>query len=149
MSEVSKGATTKSPSLSQFMSTIVNCTPHNIDIFAADKKTPLISIPTSKYVARLAEIVNPTHAEFLLSPSQGKVVKIPLAKASTYGKVTGLPDNRDATIIVSQMVAKEMDGDKWQGQIFFPDMSSSGAVRSEKGQIIGTTRLLFFGFKND
>lgn len=60
--------------------------------------------------------------------------------ANEYGKVEGLPENKDTPIIVSSMVLGQL-GAGWRNIAFAPDTGKT-AIRNEQGQVIAVTQLV-------
>lgn len=103
---------------------IVNLTPHTIHIIG-DDDTVIREYPSSG-CARVE-----TTREHI-----GMLDGVPLV-SSIYGDVVGLPSVGDdvAMYIVSAMVRQALPD---RTDLVCPDTSPQGAVRNEKGQIIGT-----------
>lgn len=96
---------------------IVNLTPHEINIFNADKEHVLSVL--SSGVARCATIKNEV----------GNVAGVPLFE-TTYGEVTGLPGQSEDIIIVSLLVRQAVPN---RSDLFSP----GELLRNEAGQPIG------------
>ena len=108
------------------MTKLVNLTPHEIRVF--DEAGNIITIPPSGRVARVK-----TEQKVI-----GKVASIPIVK-TTFGEVEGLPAPQPNTIfIVSSLVAQAVANER--DDVVAPDTSPSGAVRDEKGNIVGVRR---------
>ena len=104
----------------------VNLTPHPLIIFGPGGER--VEIPPSGQVARVAE-----RREWI-----GEVNGIPVYRP-VYGPVEGLPDPKEDTVyLVSSLVLSRVRG---RDDVLAPD-TGAGAVRDEKGQIIGVKALL-------
>lgn len=107
---------------------IVNLTPHAIRLYKPDGS--VVEIPPSGRVARVA-----TRRVERGSLSGG----IPVVSIE-YGEVEGLPDPQEGTIyVVSSIVLQAVKG---RGDVFAPDTSPEGAVRDEKGNVVGVRALV-------
>lgn len=105
--------------------TIVNMTPHAIDIFVAgDTK---VQIPPSGNVARIAVKAVPANPIDV----GGHMVPV---NVSTFGAVEGLPEPVEGvTLIVSMLVREAV---KHRKDVVSPD-TGPGAVRDAGGKILG------------
>lgn len=100
------------------MSTIVNLTPHPINVIQNGK--PVLTIPTSGTIARC------TQKDTL----QGDLNGIPLY-TTTFGNVSGIPEEQeDVFYVVSLLVAQAVQNRK-------DLLITVKAVRDEQGRIIG------------
>ena len=103
---------------------LVNLTPHTITIFTDECGH---DIP-SEGVARVK-----TESRVV-----GDINGIPVVE-TTYGEIEGLPEPKDGTIyIVSGLVRAALNGTR--DDVVSPDTGPT-AVRNDKGQIVGVTRL--------
>lgn len=106
---------------------IINLTPHAITIFREGDE-PLVIQPTAPS-ARVRQ-------EF---EEDGTVESIPVVRAIT-GQVENLPDPAMDTIyVVSALVAQQCQD---RNDVYAPDTSPSGAVRDDKGLIVGVKGLV-------
>lgn len=128
---------------------MLNLTPHTIRIYARtpfgepDLKT-FVDIPPSGTVARVTTIeedagVRPTnnakHDES--ATGRGGTYWNTLVVRRTFGEVEGLPEE-GTECLVSSMVLAACPGRK---DVYAPDTGPT-AVRDEKGQVLGVTRLI-------
>ena len=104
----------------------INLTPHAITI---QNNNAEITIQPSGTIARVA--VNAVKIS--------EVLGVPVM-ANEYGKVEGLPENKDTPIIVSSMVLGQL-GAEWRNIAFAPDTGKT-ALRNEQGQVIAVTQLV-------
>jgi len=96
-----------------------NLTPHQINIFAEDGKTELLSI-ASTGVARCS----------VQKEKVGEFGAVPVFK-SKYGDVSGLPDAKSNVVYIVSFLVKQALPDR-------EDLVSPGElIRNEKGQPIG------------
>lgn len=111
-----------------------NFTPHDLVVYNADRTEVVLTVPSEK-----GEDGKPTFIRVAQEyKNAGSVNGIPVAQSS-FGAVTGLPEPQDNVyLIVSLMVAQACPERK---DLLVPD-TNAGAVRSDAGQIIGTTRFL-------
>lgn len=108
---------------------IKNLTPHEIKIYATDRKTELLTVAPEGIIPR----VTTTQEEI------GKIHGIPMQKIA-YGAVENLPAPAPDTVyIVSQMVLSALNGSR--ADLVAPD-TGKGAVRDEAGRILGTTNFV-------
>lgn len=109
---------------------LINLTPHPIVLIQADGTQ--VTIPKSGQVARVSA-----------TPGQavGSLGGVPLFSATSYGPVEGLPPPKaDTVYIVSGLVLSRCIG---RSDVVGPGTGpQDGAVRNEKGEIIGVTRLI-------
>ena len=114
---------------------MINLTPHEIAIVEADG-AEIASFPASGVIARVAVIEKVTGIQYF----DGIPVDI---ITSAFGEVEGLPALSELEgherFLVSSMVLDRL-GSEWSGIAFAPDTGKS-AVRNEKNQIVGVTRL--------
>ena len=115
---------------------IVNLTPHPTVVFSPSGEK-IAEIPPSGVVARV----------FQQEVSAGTLGSIPLVRVK-YGEVEGLPALESVDyIIVSTLVAPILAGrPEWEGRILVPNSGPTpwGAVRDEKGQIVGVKSLIIY-----
>jgi hypothetical protein len=120
-----------------------NCTPHDIVLYEADGKTVKRTFPKRDFVLRLDQAA-PNVAPF---QNLGVPVVEPPA-FSHHGAKDMLNANDDITsetlLIVSMVVGDFFANKDSQWWMFGPDTGPDGVVRDEKGQIIGTKRLVFY-----
>lgn len=110
---------------------MINLTPHEIILVEADG-AEIASFPASGVVARVSVTEKVTGIQYF----DGIPVDI---VSSTFGEVTGLPEDKDARFLVSGMVLDRL-GPEYQNIAFAPDTGPS-AVRNAAGHIVGVTRL--------
>jgi hypothetical protein len=128
------------------MTKIVNLTPHEIVLYSMDKQTILANYPPSGMVARVSEITKE-------DKESSHLFGIPIA-IKEYGEIENLPKfhfdineeeksfntNPEALYIVSVMVLSATNYSD-NPHIIAPD-TGSGAVRDDKGVLLGTTRFV-------
>ena len=117
------------------MITLVNLTPHNINIIGETGST---IIHTSGIIARVNMIVSTidTVAQYITKRNYEKEVGVPMFK-TVYGEVTNLPEEvRDTLYIVSGMVQTAA---KDRTDLVVP----ANLVRDDKGMVVGCTGLSF------
>jgi len=108
---------------------IVNLTPHDIVVFAADG-TELRRYPATGVFARAA-----ARTEII-----GELDGVPVARQQ-FGEVSDLPDPEPGTVyLVSLVVGQALKGQR--DDLYGPDTSPDGAVRDAEGRIAGTRRLV-------
>jgi len=107
----------------------VNLTPHLIRLITPDG---VVEIPPSGQVARVGEV----------RKKAGEVEGLPVF-AVEYGEVEGLPPSRPGTrYLVSRPVLDALRARGVQRpDVFAPD-TGAGAVRNEKGEVVGVKSLL-------
>lgn len=110
---------------------IRNLTPHTINVFTKEREY----VFPSEGVARVLAGEEPFGE---LKIDAGDINGIPVVH-TTYGEITGLPEQEDGTInIVSYVVLNAL---KAQGNprtdCVAPNSSPSGAIRDEEGRIVG------------
>lgn len=111
-----------------------NFTPHVLTVYADDRKTVVLSVQPEKDSTDKPVFIRVTQNY----TDSGSVNDIPVVSA-TFGAVTGLPEQQENVyLIVSLMVAQALPNRK---DLLVPD-TNVGAVRSDSGQIIGTTRFM-------
>ena len=114
---------------------MLNLTPHEIVIVETDG-AEIVSFPASGTIARISVTEKVTGTISF----DGIPVDI---ITSVFGEVEGLPSLSDLEgherFLVSSMVLDQL-GSEWSGIAFAPDTGKS-AVRNEKNQIVGVTRL--------
>jgi hypothetical protein len=99
---------------------LVNLTPHVLNIFSADGKTQLVTLPPSDSVARCS----------VESIQVGSANGVPLFAAS-FGEVSDLPDPKQDTIYVVSMLVRSALPER-------ADLASPGElIRNEAGQPVG------------
>lgn len=112
-----------------------NLTPHDIVIYDAYKSQILRTIPAEKDENGKPIFIRVNQEFTDKDPIDG----IPVA-LTRYTDVAGLPDPEPGVyLIVSILVVQAMAGKRHD--LLSPD-TGGGAVRDDKGQIIGTTRFL-------
>lgn len=105
---------------------IINCTPHEIVLRAADGTDT--TVPPSGQVARVAMTETAAHA----------VAGMPVIRREP-GEVTCLPPAQAGTIVlVSALVLAAVTG---RDDVYAPDTGAT-AVRDERGHIVAVTRLV-------
>lgn len=112
----------------------LNYTPHDLTVYDSDKQNIILTVPSVKddNGKPVFVRVNQSYQDV------GEINDIPVVR-STFGDVTGLPDKQsNVKLIVSLMVAQALPN---RDDLLVPD-TNAGAVRSESGQIMGTTRFL-------
>lgn len=115
----------------------VNTTPHEVVIFDATGTKVLHKVPPSPaHSIRLSEL--PQSKWITKCPSTGVRVR----GAPQFGGFIGAFPAPDKLIIVSMAVAQYMREVKYdRANVFTPDSSPEGSVRSAEGVIIGTKAL--------
>ena len=104
----------------------INLTPHEIAVYAQDKVTVLHRIPSSG-------LCRVTTDEQIVNDIGG----VPVVKTQ-YLDVQNLPDPQPNTYyIVSIIVLQALDGSR--PDVIAPNTSPNGAVRDDKGAILGCT----------
>jgi hypothetical protein len=119
---------------------LLNYTPHELTIWDSKKQDVLVRIPVSGKAIRL------TQAEQIGATSR-KIDQheVPCVSKPTFIGVTDMPPGEDLSIVVSSLVAEFLSNSESSSKfanIYAPDTSPDGCVRNEKGEIIGTTRLV-------
>jgi len=109
----------------------VNCTPHDIVIFDAEGTKEIARFPAEKGREARVDEQDVNHGTL-----NGIEVK-----QRSYDKIIGLPEpDEDTYYIVSMIVllANEiLEPPYWRNDLISPD-TGNGAVRNEKGMIVGT-----------
>ena len=106
---------------------LVNLTPHPVRLFKPDGEW--IEVPPSGKVARVVEE----------KEKVGEVDGIPVYLVE-YKEVRDLPEpQKDTVYLVSQLVLQCLSG---RPDVLAPDTSPTGAIRDNKGQIIGVKALI-------
>lgn len=114
------------------MEEIINMCPHDIHLYDDNKKL-IKTFPKTGKELRLVE------APPVLSKTEDG---IPIATPPKYTGLT-IPINMDSEVLVSQLVANYLVEHNYKMKgIYTPDTGPSGSVRSDKGEIIGTKRLI-------
>jgi hypothetical protein len=101
---------------------IVNLCPHPLNIFLENGSR--VEIPTSGTVARVSTV----------RVRDGAVSDIPTFRI-TYGEVTGLPSPGEGIFYVVSLLVKQACPTR--ADLLTVDSSPDGAVRDERGAIIG------------
>ncbi len=116
---------------------VLNYTPHDIVIFDGKNADVILRIPPAGPNVRLDQRSEPAEAY------DAGTAHIPCVNPPCYIAISEMPPV-DSTIIVSQLVAEYMmhNHKSHCKHIFAPDTSPEGAVRDEKGRIMGTKRLV-------
>lgn len=111
--------------------TIVNLTPHPIVLRAAED---------TDYTFPSAGVARVTSTPGALETIAG--VPVPVAGATTFGEVVGLPEPTEGTFfVVSAMVGSALRGSR--PDVLCPGTGpADGAVRDEAGRIIAVTHLV-------
>jgi len=127
---------------------IINCTPHDIVVYDDDGKTVIVTIPRSEPI-RLKEIDEEAGEIKIIDTERS--IRIPLIARDFVCPSITPPDDGDGggdgfeVYIVSlpmlMMLALKAD-DLPRSVLFVAPDTGSGAVRDEKGQIIGTKRFI-------
>ena len=119
---------------------VINCTPHDINLYDSEGKNVIDTYPRSEYEARCEQ--EPQKQIGWLTTPSGR--KVPVFSEQKFGAVTGLPiceEDDCPGIIVSMVVGNRLkEVGSWPGRVYGPD-TGKGAVR-EKGRIIGTKCLV-------
>jgi len=113
------------------MTTIINCTPHEIVVVVGDKET---RIPASGIIPRV------TTTEKIINTLEIEGVEVPVTK-SVAGKTEGLPAKINGTYyIVSRVVASSHPD---RNDLLIPN----GLVRDQDGRIVGCSSLVTISLK--
>lgn len=133
---------------------LVNLTPHPIDIYRLDCDEVLVTLKPSGQLARLREEDGERGASVWLcdysdwwddkdveivtfEETENYVLAVPVVERD-WGEVKGLPEPRDGVgYVVPMLVMQGSD----RRDLYATDFGS-GAVRNERGTVIGTRRLL-------
>ena len=108
------------------MKKMINMTPHEIAVYAADKEQVLFKVPAEGIIPRVSTT----------QETVGDINGVPVRK-NTYGTVENFPGPQPDTIyIVSAMVLSALAGTR--SDVVAPD-TGAGSVRDEGGRIVGTT----------
>lgn len=126
---------------------IYNSVPHAVDI--VDRSGDIVSIPPNDdgYVARL---VGPKQQEVAPPPGDEDLQRFVFVERPTYTGIEGLPPNLQPgdIVIVSMLVAEYVTANPdaaLQGVVFVvPDSGKEGGLRNERGQIVGSRRLVVY-----
>jgi hypothetical protein len=111
---------------------IVNLCPHPLNIFLESGSK--LEIPTSGTVARVSTVrVRDGAVSTFISDDEALYV-IPTFRI-TYGEVTGLPSPVEGTFYVVSLLVKQACPTR--ADLLTVDSSPDGAVRDERGAIIG------------
>ena len=120
---------------------MINCTPHDVHVYDEAGKEIQVTYPRSDYVLRL--IQKPQTEVGPLTAPNGRIISV--YSPQEFGDVEGLPSYESGhcpDILVSLLVGQRLrENGAWPGGVFGPD-TGTGAVRDEKGQIIGTKWLI-------
>lgn len=108
-----------------FSATLVNLTPHPINLYGDDDKL-IQTIPPSGTVARVAEY----------RKLDAYVNGIPLREI-VFGEIEGLPAPKEGTLYIVSALVRSATKEKGRTDVISPD-TGAGAVRDEDGRIIGT-----------
>uniref|UniRef100_A0A6C0CKB1 Uncharacterized protein n=1 Tax=viral metagenome TaxID=1070528 RepID=A0A6C0CKB1_9ZZZZ len=111
------------------MEKLQNFTPHDISLYLIDDQ--IFVFPRNGKVARLSE----KPVEYTTFD------QIPCRPPYTYGDVEGIGECKE-NMIVSALVAEKCCHLQGYKNVFSPDMGKDGAIRDEKGAIVGTKRLV-------
>lgn len=116
---------------------ILNLTPHTINVADKDGNIILAFAPHGT-VARVSSSPGKLRTMFCAGQS------IPVAGATHYGPVEGLPEpETDTMYLVSAMVGQHPDVAGVRADVLCPGTGpQDGAIRNDKGHIIAVTRLL-------
>ena len=112
-----------------------NFTPHTVNIYDADGKNIILSIPVEtdtdgKPVSiRVSEITEPA------DPING----IPTVTKS-YGECIGLPPYEPGVILIVSVIVLQADTERQRSDLICPDTGTESAVRDAKGIILGVRR---------
>jgi hypothetical protein len=70
----------------------------------------------------------------------------PLVAAPTFHGLTGLPDDKDVTLIVSMPVGQLIKANPslWRGAVVGPDTGPKNGVRDKAGLIVGTKQFVVY-----
>lgn len=118
---------------------LLNCTPHPLNLYNKNKEL-LETIPPSGFVARLTQEPQKELGKLILK--NGETFSI--LSNPTFKEIEDLPPqeaNKPKDIIVSMLVAERLKTIGWNGHVFVPD-TGPGAVRDDKGAIMGTKHLI-------
>jgi hypothetical protein len=129
---------------------MLNLTPHTIRIFArthtgaVDLET-FVDVPPSGTIARVEMLEEERRAlpvTNAIAATQnafggGSFWNVPVI-SRTPGKVVGLPEDTNQTVLVSSMILEAVPG---RPNTFAPDTGVT-AVRNEKGNVVGVIRLV-------
>jgi len=115
-----------------------NLCPHDIVIYDKDEKTILETIPSIGYARVIEEQGSP-----LISFGSIQIVSPPKYMGLDFHPTKLTKKN----VIVSAIFAKEAVKVQYHHLIkfFSPDTGPNGVVRNEKGEIIGTKQLIYWG----
>lgn len=116
------------------MITLVNLTPHNINVYSDSGVT---IIYTSNIIARVDMVVTSldTKAQYITKQGYEREVGVPMFK-TVYGEVTNLPEKvKDTLYIVSGIVQTAAGRD----DLVVP----ANLVRDDKGMVVGCKGLSF------
>ena len=121
------------------MKKLVNLTPHDVNLYAADGATLLRTIPASGMVARVSS--TPGAAETVDG------IPVPVVGAPVWGQVEGLPAPIEGTMYIVSLIVAGRPEVSGRPDVLRPGTGPEDApVRVQdgprKGQIDGVTRLL-------
>jgi hypothetical protein len=119
-----------------------NHTPHDVHLFAKDKKTLLHTFKAGSSAIRLTN--NPTDESSFLG--------LPSVPRQTYSGISGVPQvdlsagAKPPALIVALLIGEYIGNNPatYPGMVIGPDTSPQGVVRDEKGGIAGTTRFVVY-----
>lgn len=117
---------------------VYNGTPHAIILCDPTTGAQLQEFPSNGMIR-----INESRAE--------KDLKIegfpyPLVAPPTFHGLIGMPDDIDATLIVSMPVGQLIQAcpNIWRGAVVGPDTGPDGVVRDAAGKIVGTKRFVVY-----
>lgn len=118
-----------------------NFTPHTVKLYL--QNGDVIEIPSEGRVYLISE--QHKCSEITVN---GCIVE--LVSKQIFTGVKGLPDDTTKPIIIPMVVGEYLDThpSDYKGCYYSPDTSPEGVVRDTKGDIIGTKRLVTYGYKN-
>lgn len=116
---------------------ILNCTPHDVIVY--NNNVEIMRFPKSQYCIRLVALPPRVIRAFGSCLGDAQVTEPP-----TYTHLQGAPEDTTMQILVSMPVGQEIAAGriKWDGYVFGTDSSPDGAVRDDRGRIIGTRGLV-------
>lgn len=103
--------------------TILNCTPHAINIVTPEGN-PIVAFPKGEILPRLSQE----------TVTVGEINGIPLTETS-FGETVNLPEPKEDTFLIVSRLVKTANPDR--KDLLVPN----GIVRNEQGQIVGSTSL--------
>jgi len=139
---------------------IVNCTPHPIDVFKKldeDDWKFMVRIPPSGFVMRLDSHEQECRGAWGATGVDGELVRIPVVTSQRFKTEIKWPTSEEipelsdenAVILVSMPVGQfiaELNEDI-PYNVGGPDTGPEGVVRDSEGQILGTTRFVWYRAK--